>query len=48
MFYLIVTAENKKYHEIFFSFWLLLNGLMYMYYTTIITAPELFLRNKVG
>ena len=40
--------ENKKYRETLFSFWLILTGLMYMYYSTIITAPELFLRDKVG
>jgi MFS family permease len=37
--------KNKKYREILFSFWLIMTGLMYMYYSTIITAPELFLRD---
>lgn len=42
-----ITAllKNKKYREILFSFWLIMTGLMYMYYSTIITVPELFLRD---
>jgi MFS family permease len=44
----LFILQNKKYREILFSFWLIMTGLMYMYYSTIITVPELFYRDSVA
>jgi hypothetical protein len=44
----LFIIQNKKYREILFSFWLIMTGLMYMYYSTIITVPELFYRDGVA
>jgi MFS family permease len=44
----ITTLLNSKKHlQILLSFWLILSGLMYMYYSTIVTAPELFMRDNI-
>lgn len=40
--------NSDKYREILISFWLILTGLMYMYYSTIITSTELFKRDTIA
>ena len=42
---ILKLLENKKYKKIVFGFWLILSGLMYMYYSTVVMAPELLLRD---
>ncbi len=42
---ILKLLESKKYRNILFGFWLILSGLMYMYYSTVVMTPELLLRD---
>jgi MFS family permease len=42
---LLLNEENKDYRDILFSFWLILTGLLYMYYSVITILPEMLVRN---
>jgi len=37
--------ENSKYKQRLIGFWLILSGLMYMYYSTVVMVPELLERD---
>jgi MFS family permease len=39
--------DSKEHLKILLSFLLILSGLMYMYYSTIVTAPEIFMRDNI-
>jgi MFS family permease len=39
--------ENEKTRTTLFNFWLIMTGLMYLYYSTIIIAPDILHRNEI-
>ena len=39
--------ENEKTRKTLFNFWLIMTGLMYLYYSTIIVAPDILHRNGI-
>jgi MFS family permease len=43
-----ITSLLEVRRKTLFSFWLIMTGIMYMYYSTIVTAPELFLRDTIS
>ena len=43
----ITSLLNSGSLYTLFSFWLIMSGLMYMYYSTVVAAPELFMRDNI-
>jgi hypothetical protein len=39
--------DNKKYRGRVVGFWLILSGLMYMYYSTVVVIPEILSRDNI-
>jgi MFS family permease len=43
---LLFNEKNKEYRGILFNFWLVITGLLYMYYSVIVILPEMLVRNN--
>ena len=39
--------KNNKTRDTLFNFWLIMTGLLYLYYSTIITAPDILKRDNI-
>lgn len=39
--------NNNKYREKMIGFWLIMSGLMYMYYSTVVVVPEIIFRDDI-
>jgi len=44
---LLDNTNNEKYRDRVIGFWLILSGLMYMYYSTVVVIPEILSRDNI-